>query len=137
YLAKAGKLNAADAAAVICADQRLRWAAGARPTAQSYLNVHSALLKTPAAALDVVFNEYLLREQFGPPPSLDEFARRYPALADELGAQVAFHAAIGGAVTGSAVDGTWYAGRLVGRDRIVRPLGRGGAGGVFFGPDQG
>ena len=46
------------------------------------------------AGCDIVYGEYLLREQLGERPALDDFQRRFPGHADLLARQVQVHHAL-------------------------------------------
>src|SRR6516165_5706752 len=65
FLATAGPLPPAQLAAVLRVDQRLRWQAGERVTAEDYLRRHPAVAADPDGALDLVYGEFLLRERLG------------------------------------------------------------------------
>src|SRR5262249_17097044 len=73
FLARAGPLSAAELAAVLRVDQRQRWQAGQRVPAERYLSAHPELRADPEAALDLIFNEYLLLAQQGEQPDPEEF----------------------------------------------------------------
>ena len=45
----------------------------------------------PNAAIDLIFAEYLLREEQGERPPLEEFLGRFPQHADELKLQIELH----------------------------------------------
>ena len=70
------------------AEQRQRWRAGERPLAESYLDRHPELRADPEAAVDLIFNEFLLREQLGESPSIEEYRQRFPEHAKTLLAQI-------------------------------------------------
>src|SRR5262249_12920352 len=46
------------------------------------------------SALDLVYGEFLLREERGERPTLEEYARRFPDLAQALGVQIGLHRAL-------------------------------------------
>src|SRR5262249_46712459 len=78
FLAQAGPLPPARVAAVLRADQRLRWQAGERIPAEAYLHLHPSVRGDRGAAVDLIYGEFLLREQLGEPPAIDEYLRRFP-----------------------------------------------------------
>src|SRR5262249_57830543 len=90
FLAEAGPLPPAQVAAVLRVDQRQRWAAGERVGAEEYLNRHPGVAADADAALDLIFNEYLLREQLGEQPGPEEYQRRFPQHEAALGEQIRF-----------------------------------------------
>jgi WD40 repeat protein len=94
FLAQAGGLGPDQVAAVLRVDQRRRWAVGEHIEAESYLVRHPAVRGDPDAALDLVYNEFLLREELGEPPALEEFLHRFPEYTEALTLQVALHRAL-------------------------------------------
>jgi tRNA A-37 threonylcarbamoyl transferase component Bud32 len=65
-------------------DLRIRWQAGERLAVEDCLQRIPILNERPEALLELIYTEWLLREEFGPPPNSDEYRRRFPALADKL-----------------------------------------------------
>src|SRR5688572_25131697 len=78
FLAEAGPLPPAQVAAVLRADQRHRWQIGQRVPAEDYLARHPPAATDPEAAVDLIFNEFRLREQAGERPGKEEYLRRFP-----------------------------------------------------------
>ena len=68
----------------IVADQRRRCAQGKPFAAEQYLDHNPSLAADADAALDIIYNEKLLRQGAGETPSLDEFIRRFPQFAKQL-----------------------------------------------------
>ena len=94
FLAGEGDLLPAQLVAVLAVDQRQRQLAGERSPAEWYLDRFPAVSGDPDLALDLVYGEYLLREEAGESPSLDDYASRFPELAAAFELQVDFHRAL-------------------------------------------
>jgi serine/threonine-protein kinase len=97
FLAGVGPLPPAELAAVLRVDQRRRWQAGERVRAETYLQRYPDLRADPEAAVDVIFNEFLVRERLGERPDPDEYLRRFPEHAVVLRPQIELHRAMRGA----------------------------------------
>jgi formylglycine-generating enzyme required for sulfatase activity len=69
-------------------DQRSRWRNGERPRVEDYLARHAALRNDREAVLALLFSEFLLREEHGETPDLQEYAQRFPQHADSLRRQL-------------------------------------------------
>jgi serine/threonine-protein kinase len=81
--------------ALLLLDQRERWERGERALVETYLQQHPNLASDVNALLDLIYNEVFLREQQGEAPRLEEYAGRFPELAEPLRLQFEVHAAIG------------------------------------------
>jgi hypothetical protein len=89
---------------VLRVDQWERRRRGEWVPAESYLDAFPAVKDDPERAVDVIFAEYLLREQLGESPTLEEYAGRFPQYAEALQLQVELHRAMDG-----EGEGTWPA----------------------------
>jgi hypothetical protein len=76
------------------AEQRRHWERGERILVEAYLAEHPALGGDPEALLDLIYSEILLREEAGETPQLEEYQRRFPALAIPLRDQFEVHRAL-------------------------------------------
>src|SRR4051794_4536483 len=94
FLDRQGTLTPPEIASILRIDQLERWEAGDRVAARDYLRSFEALRDDPEAALEVVYGEYLLREERGESPTLEEYLADYPELADRLRMQVELHRAL-------------------------------------------
>src|SRR5262245_55754580 len=63
FLHEIGELTPSQLAAVLRIDQRERWWLGERVPAIVYLNEHQTLRAEPEAAIEVIYGEFLLREE--------------------------------------------------------------------------
>jgi hypothetical protein len=81
-------LDTCDSSAVwlpaLRADQEDRWRRGERVPVETYLRGVPALAGDTEAALDLLHHEVLLRQEFGPPPKLDEYRQRFPQYGHQL-----------------------------------------------------
>ncbi|MFO0878512.1 MAG: serine/threonine-protein kinase [Gemmataceae bacterium] len=94
FLASYPGLPPLDVASILVIDQVERWTLGERVPATDYL---ARLPDGPAhdqAACDIVYSEFLLREQLGETPSTDHFLVQYPGLAPLLRRQFDVHQAL-------------------------------------------
>src|SRR5262245_9460251 len=78
----------------ILQDQAQRWARGDAVRAETYLEQAPWLRDNREAAVDLIYNEILLREERGETPRLKEYVERFPDLAPQLRAQFAVDRAI-------------------------------------------
>jgi serine/threonine protein kinase len=94
FLATAGALDPSETAAVLRVDQRARWQLGECVPAEEYLRRWPAVSESIEDAVDLVFNEFLLREQRGDSVAITEYPDRFPQYADTLRAQIELHRAM-------------------------------------------
>jgi serine/threonine-protein kinase len=94
FLAAAGDLSLEQVAAVLAVDQRERWQAGESIRAEVYLQRYPAIAADVERALELVYGEFLLREERGEEPAPDEFLRRFPAYVARLRQQFELHQAL-------------------------------------------
>jgi WD40 repeat protein len=133
-LAPAGALE------VLAVDQRKRWQAGEKVPVEAYRQRFRALLTRDDDLLDLVYHEFLLREELGDQPFPEEYEARFPHLAAQLRLQLAFRRAVDAPSAGAAPPtvptssaSSPFALRWpeIAGLKIVAELGRGGMGIVY------
>jgi serine/threonine-protein kinase len=78
------ELSLADRVEVMRNEQRQCWLKGERVVAETYFALHPRLLGDPTSALQMVYNEVLLREAEDDGPRLVDYIRRFPQFTDQL-----------------------------------------------------
>src|SRR5262249_41661488 len=79
FLAQVGPLPLPQLAEVVRVEQRQRWQAGQPVSAEAFLQQFPDLQADPDLAVDLIFNEFLLREKLGQQPEPEEYLRRFPS----------------------------------------------------------
>jgi tetratricopeptide (TPR) repeat protein len=94
YVATAGVGDPEQILAVLRVDQAERFRDGQWVRAESYFEAFPAVRDDAERAVDFIFSEYLLREENGDQPAVEEYAERFPDHADELKLQIELHRAM-------------------------------------------
>jgi hypothetical protein len=94
FLAQAGPCEPEQILAVLRVDQSERFRIGEWVRAEAYLEAHPGVRDDPEWAVDLIFSEYLLREEKGERPAPEEYADRFPGHAEELKLQIELHRAM-------------------------------------------
>src|SRR5262245_54480777 len=78
----------------VCFRFRASWLAGERPTVESLLAHLAPELSTDDCLIELVCTEILARRELGEVVALDEYQRRFPALAEVLEMQLELYDAL-------------------------------------------
>jgi WD40 repeat protein len=89
-------VSAVGLAALLRADQRRRWLAGERVPVEDYLGRYPGLAENAEALLELVYGEFVLREEQGEGPQADDYLRRFPGHAGALGRVFELHRSLAG-----------------------------------------
>jgi tetratricopeptide (TPR) repeat protein len=144
-LVDSAKLSQQELVDKVCDDQLKRWRAGQRIPAESYLARYPSLQESGESALELIYGEFLMREELGESPQLEEFHLRFPHLASRLQKQFALHGALLSLdstpekqLDAAEADGEPDGPQTSGAPRFIAPglrilaeLGRGGMGAVY------
>src|SRR5258708_3183052 len=77
-LTQAESVSPAQIVSAFCVDQSQRWQQGERVPVEVYLQMHPGLAEAPDDAFDLVYGEFLLREELGEQPTTEDFLKRFP-----------------------------------------------------------
>lgn len=121
---------------------RTRWSRGEPARAEEYLTREFLAQSDSDEAVDVIYAEYVLAEQYGARPEIDDYVRRFPEYASALRQQIQFHDAFQGEISPTATAPSPESGRHAaevaaayprqfGRYLLVAPLDVGGQSCVF------
>lgn len=94
FLQQAGKMSPGQVVGALSVDQWQRWQQGERVPAEVYLQMHPALADAQEEAFDLVYGEFLLREELGEQPTIEHFLQRFPQYSPQLQRQAKVHDAI-------------------------------------------
>ena len=94
FLADAGDLSPEQVLAVLVVDQCERWNRGERVAAESYLQAFPALTGNLEMAIELIYGEFLLREELGETPPPEEYLQRFPQFAERLRQQISLRCAL-------------------------------------------
>jgi tetratricopeptide (TPR) repeat protein len=97
------QLDADELLLLLQQDQRNRWESAAGIAAEEYLREFGSRLDD-SQRLDLIYHEYVVREDCGAEPDPEEYQRRFPLLADAISRQLDLHAALAGAADGITQD---------------------------------
>ena len=75
-------------------EQQARWNRGERPLVEDLLAQHPTLREDAEAALDVIYQEFVIRRALGESPTPEDYLRRFPAWSDALIRQFAVDEAL-------------------------------------------
>ncbi len=103
FLQRVGNVSPEQVVRILSVDQWERWQQGERVPAEAYLQMHPGLAGAPEEAFDLVYGEFLLREELGEQPTIDHFLQRFPQYTSHLQRQAKVHEAI---ESGSAPEPT-------------------------------
>jgi len=130
FLAQYPEATPSQVAAAISVDQYERWQRGERPLAEEYLALLPDGPDHAQAACDIIYGEFLLREQLGQAPQSAEFRQRFPELAELLGRQLEVHRALALTAPRVAPPPPTTTPQIPGYE-IFAEIGRGGMGVVY------
>jgi len=99
-----------------------RWWEGERPRAEEFLSRHPQLWEQPEAALDLIYEECCLRQEYGEPADPEEVFRRFPNWRAELAILLDCHRLL---ETPEAAPLLPAVGESLGDFRLLAELGRG------------
>jgi serine/threonine protein kinase len=100
FLAGVPDIGPVDLVALLRVDQRERWRAGQRVWAEEYVRCHPLLEQHEEHLLDLVYGEFLLREELGEAPQAAPYLQRFPHLSTALRLQFGLHRALAGSRAG-------------------------------------
>src|SRR5262245_36707567 len=109
-------------------DMSRRWSDGARPLTEEYLARHPQLSARPEAAVELIYEEICLREEYEPGGAVDDVLRRFPDWGPQLQALLNCHRILGGGFRPRFP----VPGEVIADFRILAELGRGAEGRVFL-----
>jgi serine/threonine-protein kinase len=98
------QLSSAKLVASLCAEQRRRWQQGDTVSAATFLQQHAALAAAGDIAVELVYNEVLLREERGEAPAVEEYLRQFPHWASQLRRLFEVHGALAGSSLAAETD---------------------------------
>lgn len=91
YLQQSQQMSVVTLAEILRIDMRQRWHSQQRQLAEHYLEKFPKLLENVDATLDLIYTEYLLRENDDPHFDVDQFIARFPSYSSTLRAQIEIH----------------------------------------------
>jgi serine/threonine protein kinase len=78
---------------------------GERPEIEYYLNIYGSSQRGPEYAVDLLYNEFLLRREIGETPTVYEYRDRFPEFVEQLRAQVSLTDALGPVISAGKSSG--------------------------------
>ena len=99
FLASAESLSLETLVAVLRVDQQQRWLSRQPVLVESYLRTYPRLGEDEDQLIELIYCEYLIREELGEGPTLSEYQARFPAHGARLRQQIEVHQALDEMVT--------------------------------------
>ena len=116
--------------------QRDGWLRGQRVLVEAYLGQYPQLLSEEESLLDLIYNEYVLRQEIGDHPQAEEYFERFPRHREPLRRQLDLDRALMAETTSEGAAGTATAAPVSGLGRVgkyplIALLGEGGQAVVY------
>src|SRR5262249_1275092 len=93
---RAGQVTPAELVNLLRVDQRERWKLGERVWAEDYLQAFPVLSTAAEEVLDLIYGEFLLRQDLWESPSSEEYRQPFPQFPSHLHRQLQLDEAIQG-----------------------------------------